>query len=130
MINSMNRIRDIYKIFSFFSTDDLELRRSLYEHIASINESRKTIQFAAIEQAKYLIQKNQIYKKRIMYLNLKSNKSINGLVSSYVTNYYGKPSLVVSEKDGITAGSGRASGDFDSMNLIKAVKSQCINIGG
>ena len=130
MTNSMNRIGDIYQVFKFFtSEDDSEIER-LFEIIHANNELRKTYQSNSIELAKLYIERNKIEKNRFMYLNLKSNKSINGLVSSYVTNYYGKPSVVVSEKDGILAGSGRALGAFDASNIISSVSEYCLNVGG
>lgn len=132
LINSMNRIGNIYNVLRFFLTEDENERIELYKEIHEKNELRKKYQFESIIRGENVIKVSINKEDQIFFINLNAQKSICGLVSSYITEKYGKPSIVVSfDKDkGIYAGSGRGCGDFNAMDLIENIKDYCIKAGG
>lgn len=130
LINSMNRIDDIYKAFEFFTCTDENKLKMLYKKLYDTNEARKTKQYESIEIAKDYIKKNRLENSDFFFIPIRTHSAICGLVSSWITNTYGKPSMVVSYRNDTFAGSGRSIGSFSFRKLIPKFKNYVNSAGG
>jgi len=100
--------------------------------IDSTNTERKTIDthitaqaFAMIEESEFL----QTSKSTVLFNN-EWHKGVVGIVASRLTEKYYRPTVVLTEADGIASGSARSVKDFDVYNAIEACSDLLEQFGG
>ena len=100
--------------------------------IDSTNTERKTIDthitaqaFAMIEESEFL----QTSKSTVLFNN-EWHKGVVGIVASRLTEKYYRPTVVLTESEGIASGSARSVKDFDVYNAIEACSDLLEQFGG
>jgi single-stranded-DNA-specific exonuclease len=100
--------------------------------IDSTNTERKTIDthitaqaFAMIEESEFL----QTSKSTVLFNN-EWHKGVVGIVASRLTEKYYRPTVVLTEADGIASGSARSVKDFDVYNAIESCSDLLEQFGG
>lgn len=131
MINSLHRMSHPSKAVEFFLSNDNDFINTLGNYIKENNNLRKQLQKKAIIEALSFLHKNNLKNKDFIFLDLDVKKTFAGLVASFITSdYFNKPSIVVSKTDGIYYGSGRSIPNCSLASLVKNLQPYCIRCGG
>ena len=91
----------------------------LYEVITSFNEIRKTLDRDITLDALDMIEKSEELKSMnstVLY-NRDWHKGVVGIVASRVTEQYYRPTIILTESNGLATGSARSVRDFDLYRI-------------
>ncbi len=100
--------------------------------IDSTNTERKSIDTHITAQAYAMIDESDFLKssKSTVLFNNEWHKGVVGIVASRLTEKYYRPTVVLTESDGIASGSARSVKDFDVYNAIEACSDLLEQFGG
>lgn len=96
------------------------------ESINNFNDQRKKLDHNITEEALEYIgqaQYDQSQKATVLF-NPNWHKGVIGIVASRLTEYYYRPTVILTESNGLATGSARSVEGFDLYYAI----SQCVNI--
>lgn len=125
LFNSVGRLFDQSLIMEYFLTDNISVSK-----LKAINNSRKELQ--KIEQ-EIAYNENLENKEKIIIFKCSSHKGLIGLISSYLTNKFKVPSIVLTDsgKDkNVLYGSCRSCNDINIYNVLNKSKKYLIGFGG
>lgn len=100
--------------------------------IDSTNNERKSIDTHITAQAYAMIEESEFLKssKSTVLFNNEWHKGVVGIVASRLTERYYRPTVVLTESEGIASGSARSVKDFDVYNAIEACSELLEQFGG
>ena len=133
------RINASGRMQSGMETVDLLVSRDLHEafekgkDIDQYNRERKEIDKKITEEANALIEKNVGIvkdKRSIVIYNRDWHKGVIGIVASRLTELHYKPSVVLSQANGLATGSARSVQGFDIYSAVNASRDLLENFGG
>jgi len=105
---------------------------ALGEEIDSFNEIRKTLDRDITQDALDMIERDEEMKNRnstVIY-NRDWHKGVVGIVASRLTEFYYRPTVVLTESNGLATGSARSVKDFDLYEAIGACSDLLESYGG
>ncbi len=131
-LNASGRIEHGKKSVAILLAEDAKELEDLGFEINSYNEIRKTLDRDITQEALEIIEKSQFYKGRVstVIYNRDWHKGVVGIVASRLTEYYYRPTVVLTESNGLATGSARSVGEFDLYEAIGACADLLESYGG
>ncbi len=131
-LNASGRIEHGKKSVQILVSVDTVSSDALGEVIDSFNEIRKTLDRDITQEALDMIERDEEQKKRnstVIY-NRDWHKGVVGIVASRLTEHYYRPTVVLTESNGLATGSARSVKDFDLYEAIGACSDLLESYGG
>ena len=131
-LNASGRIEHGKKSVQILVSSDTVRSDALGEEIDSFNEIRKTLDRDITQDALEMIERDEEMKNRnstVIY-NRDWHKGVVGIVASRLTEYFYRPTVVLTESNGLATGSARSVKDFDLYEAIGACSDLLESYGG
>jgi single-stranded-DNA-specific exonuclease len=131
-LNASGRIEHGKKSVKILLAEDSNELEELGNEINSYNEIRKTLDRDITQEALDLIAKSEMYgdRKSTVVFNQYWHKGVVGIVASRLTEYYYRPTVVLTESNGLATGSARSVSEFDLYEAIDACRDLLESYGG
>ncbi len=126
-INSAGRLEDASIALEFFTATSVHEAYKQFELLGKLNELRKTTEAECTKDA---IESANDTHAIIIVAQEEWHEGVVGIVAARLVEYFGKPSIVLSCKDGMAKGSARSIGDVNIYELIKENESYLTKFGG
>ncbi len=131
-INACGRINTGRDAVRLLITEDTEEARKMSEAINQSNTERKDLDEQITQEALQMLtddpQNNQ--HTATVVCGKDWHKGVIGIVASRLTENYFRPTIVLTEADGIVSGSARSVGGFDIYSAIDSCRDLLTNFGG
>ena len=131
-LNASGRIEHGKKSVQILVANDEDKSDILGEEIDSFNEIRKTLDRDITQDALDMIEKNEEMKgmnSTVLY-NRDWHKGVVGIVASRVTEQFYRPTIILTESNGLATGSARSVKDFDLYEAIGQCSDLLESYGG
>jgi len=131
-LNASGRIEHGKKSVQILVSQDEEKSDLIGEEIDSYNEIRKTLDRDITQEALDMIEASEEMKNMnstVLY-NRDWHKGVVGIVASRVTEQYYRPSIILTESNGLATGSARSVRDFDLYEAIGKCSDLLESYGG
>jgi len=131
-LNASGRIEHGKKSVAILMAQDEEEAEALGSEINSYNEIRKTLDQNITQEALEMIQQNDGWEKlnsTVLY-NRDWHKGVVGIVASRLTEHYYRPTVILTESNGMATGSARSVGEFDLYEAVGACADLLESYGG
>ena len=131
-LNASGRIEHGKKSVQILVSEDEEKSNLIGEEIDSYNEIRKTLDRDITQEALEMIERNDELKfmnSTVLY-NRDWHKGVVGIVASRITEQYYRPSIILTESNGLATGSARSVRDFDLYEAIGKCSDLLESYGG
>mgnify|MGYP000642794343 CR=1 FL=1 len=131
-LNASGRIEHGKKSVQILVSDDEDKSDLLGEEIDSFNEIRKTLDRDITQDALDMIENSLELKamnSTVLY-NRDWHKGVVGIVASRVTEQYYRPTVILTESNGLATGSARSVRDFDLYEAIGQCSDLLESYGG
>ena len=131
-LNASGRIEHGKKSVQILVSDDEEKSDLIGEEIDSFNEIRKTLDRDITQDAIEMIERSVDLKDKnstVLY-NRDWHKGVVGIVASRVTEQYYRPTIILTESNGLATGSARSVRDFDLYEAIGQCSDLLESYGG
>lgn len=131
-INAAGRLGSPYDALELFLTEDEDVASRKAEELCSLNSERQSIEGSIVKDIEDLIKKDPaITHNRVIVLHSDNwNAGVIGIVSSRITEKYGKPSVIISEDGEVCKGSGRSVAGFSLVDAVFACSDLLEKYGG
>ncbi len=131
-LNASGRIEHGKKSVAILVVDDEKEAFELGDEINSYNEIRKTLDRDITQEALDMIQYNEFTRgnKSTVLYNRDWHKGVVGIVASRITEYYYRPTVILTESNGMATGSARSVKDFDLYEAIGMCSDLLESYGG
>lgn len=131
-LNASGRIEHGKKSVQILVSEDEEKSNLIGEEIDSYNEIRKTLDRDITQEALEMIERNDElkYMNSTVLYNRDWHKGVVGIVASRVTEQYYRPSIILTESNGLATGSARSVRDFDLYEAIGKCSDLLESYGG
>ncbi len=131
-LNASGRIEHGKKSVAILLAKDAKELEDLGIEINSYNEIRKTLDREITLEALDIIEKSEFYEGRVttVIYNRDWHKGVVGIVASRLTEHYYRPTVVLTESNGLATGSARSVGEFDLYEAINACSDLLESFGG
>ncbi len=131
-LNASGRIEHGKKSVEILVVSEEEKAFELGEEINSYNEIRKTLDRDITQEALDMIAHDPIQAERnatVLY-NRDWHKGVVGIVASRLTEHYYRPTIILTESNGLATGSARSVKDFDLYEAIGQCSDLLESYGG
>ncbi len=131
-LNASGRIEHGKKSVEILVAQNETLAAALGDEINSYNEIRKTLDRDITQEALDMIQNSEFLRDRkstVLY-NRDWHKGVVGIVASRLTEYYYRPTVILTESNGLATGSARSVKDFDLYEAIGSCNDLLESYGG
>ncbi len=131
-LNASGRIEHGKKSVAIMVVTDEEEAIDLGNEINSYNEIRKTLDRDITQEALDMIahDPNQENQKAYVLYNRDWHKGVVGIVASRLTEHYYRPTVILTESNGLATGSARSVKDFDLYEAIGSCSDLLESYGG
>ena len=131
-INAAGRIESGIKAVDLLSTDDEKIALEIGEKINSYNINRKDIDESITQEALKIISEDEALKnkKTTVLYNPGWHKGVIGIVASRLIRNYYRPTIILTESNGLATGSARSVSEFDVYKAISECSDLLENFGG
>lgn len=131
-LNASGRIEHGKKSVKILINEDQEKLSILGDEINEYNEIRKTLDRDITQEALNMIESSEelLKKKTTVLYNRDWHKGVVGIVASRVTENYYRPTVILTESNGLATGSARSVKDFDLYEAIGACSDLLESYGG
>jgi len=131
-INAAGRIESGRSSVELLICKDLEAAMVFGEQINNNNTERKSLDATATQQALDFIKNDDFLKnsKSTVIFNAEWHKGVVGIVASRLTEEYYRPTIVLTQSNGLITGSARSVKDFDIYDAIEACSHLLEHFGG
>ncbi len=130
-INAAGRIESGKQAVDLLITDKAEEASLLCEKINSHNQTRRNIDKSITEQAlKETIAGCDRYKYSTVLFNRSWHKGVVGIVASRIIESFYRPTIILTESNGLATGSARSVPGFDLYKAISACSDLLESFGG
>ena len=119
-INAAGRIASAERAVELFLTDSEDEAELIASELNETNKERQNEENKIVEELKERIEgDSELKNSAVMVLENRGwHQGVIGIVSSRVTEKYGRPSILISIEDGVGKGSGRS---IKGLNLVDAL---------
>lgn len=131
-INAAGRVESGNKSVELLIADDENKATAVAGSINNFNDQRKKLDHDITEEAlEYINQSHydQTQKATVLY-NPNWHKGVIGIVASRLTEYYYRPTVILTESNGLATGSARSVEGFDLYYAISQCSEYLENYGG
>ncbi|WP_299583757.1 single-stranded-DNA-specific exonuclease RecJ [uncultured Sunxiuqinia sp.] len=131
-LNASGRIEHGKKSVAILVVTDEEEAIELGNEINSYNEIRKTLDRDITQEALDMIahDPNQEARKATVLYNRDWHKGVVGIVASRLTEHHYRPTIILTESNGMATGSARSVKDFDLYEAIGSCSDLLESYGG
>ncbi len=131
-LNASGRIEHGKKSVEILTISSEEEADRLGDEINSFNEIRKTLDRDITQDALDMIESNPElnHKKSTVLYNRDWHKGVVGIVASRITEYFYRPTVILTESNGLATGSARSVKDFDLYEAIGRCSDLLESYGG
>ena len=131
-INAAGRLGTTYDALKVFMTEDYDEAQQKAKILNGLNAERQSIELDIFNEICDYIKINPEYSydRVIVVSSEKWNAGVIGIVSSRVTELFGKPSIIISESGEICKGSGRSVSGFSIVDAVFACSEYLEKYGG
>ena len=131
-INAAGRMESGHKAVELLISENLEEAQNKSKEINIFNNSRKNIDRKITIEALEIIASDpmMLNRRSTVLFNPKWHKGVVGIVASRLTDYYYRPTVVLTESNGFATGSARSIEGFDLYNAVDACSDLLENFGG
>jgi len=130
-INACGRLRDAKEALELFLTDDYDRAVQLAERLSADNRERQAIEEQIYREAFDLVSSSGEDKKRVIVLGKEEwHEGIVGIVASRISEYFHRPTILLSLKEKTAKGSARSIPDFDITEALKYCSRLLLKFGG
>ena len=131
-INAAGRLGTTYDALKVFMTEDYDEAQQKAKILNELNAQRQSIELDIFNEICDYIKINPEYSyDRVIVVSSENwNAGVIGIVSSRVTELFGKPSIVISESGEICKGSGRSVSGFSIVDAVFACSEYLEKYGG
>ena len=131
-INAAGRLGTTYDALRVFMTEDYDEAQQKAKILNQLNAQRQSIELDIFNEICDYIKINPEYSyDRVIVVSSENwNAGVIGIVSSRVTELFGKPSIVISESGEICKGSGRSVSGFSIVDAVFACSEYLEKYGG
>ena len=131
-INAAGRIESGRSAVELLVAENKEYAWKMSRKINDINETRQNLDRSITEEAILMIQENDELKDRKSTVLYKKDwhKGVVGIVASRVIEQFYRPSVILTESDGLATGSARSVAGFDLYEAIDACSDLLESFGG
>lgn len=132
-INASGRMESGQESVELLVTREPAMARKISERIDQYNKNRKELDRQITDEANEIIERHShslIGKRPIVIFDKSWHKGIIGIVASRLAELYFRPSVVLTESNGIATGSSRSVRGFDIYSAIKSCRDLLENFGG
>lgn len=131
-LNASGRIEHGKKSVAILVVNEEEEAIDLGNEINSYNEIRKTLDRDITQEALDMIthDPNQNERKATVLYNRDWHKGVVGIVASRLTEHYYRPTVILTESNGMATGSARSVKDFDLYEAIGSCSDLLESYGG
>ena len=131
-INAAGRIQDARQAVDLLISANAA--QALFEgkNIDEKNSERRSLDLNITEHALRIIQEDSFFAKRksTVLFHPEWNKGVIGIVASRLTEKYYRPTIILTESNGLATGSARSVKDFDIYNAIESCSDLLEQFGG
>jgi len=131
-LNASGRIEHGKKSVAILTSTNEEEALLLGDEINSYNEIRKMLDRDITQEALEMIKRDPEHdiKNTTVLYNRDWHKGVVGIVASRLTEYFYRPTVVLTESNGLATGSARSVRDFDLYEAIGACSDLLESYGG
>lgn len=131
-INAAGRLGSPYDALELFLTENDETADEKAGLLSNLNTQRQTIETEIYKQIEnQLVSNPQLAYDRVIVVSSEGwNAGVIGIVSSKITEKYGKPSIIISEDGEICKASGRSISGFSLVDAVFACSEYLEKFGG
>ncbi len=131
-INASGRLGTPYDALTMFLTEDDETAEQKAALLGKLNAERQSIEANIYQQIITQLEENpRLTYDRVLVVSSKGwNAGVIGIVSSKVTEKYGKPSIIISEDGEVCKASGRSVSGFSLVDAVFACSEYLEKFGG
>lgn len=131
-INAAGRIHSGSKAVELLVSTEKETLEKLSKEIDDFNTDRKSLDKSITKEALEMISNDSrmLGSKTSVVFHENWHKGVVGIVASRLTEHYYRPTIVLTENDGMATGSARSVKHFDVYNAIEKCSALLENFGG
>jgi single-stranded-DNA-specific exonuclease len=131
-INAAGRIHDARHAVELLISDNVSIANINSLRIKEHNDERKNLDVKITQEALTFIQTDPLFSKRKSTVLFSSawHKGVIGIVASRLTERYYRPTIILTESNGLATGSARSVKDFDIYNAIESCSDLLEQFGG
>ncbi len=131
-INAAGRIEHGSKAVELLITDNADDATEFSKKINDTNSQRRDLDFGITDEALMTLELDPItpFKKSTVLFNPKWHKGVVGIVASRMIEKYYKPTIILTESNGMATGSARSVKDFDVYTAIENCSHLLEQFGG
>lgn len=131
-INAAGRMESGKKAVDLLISEDEDLAREICNEIDTCNNERKDVDHSITIEALEMIDSSEEQKKKKTTVLYKKDwhKGVIGIVASRLTDYYYRPTVILTESNGNITGSARSVEGFDLYHAVESCSDLLLNFGG
>ncbi len=131
-INAAGRIDKASNAVRLLTTDKPELALKLASAVNELNDTRREYDNSITEDALAMINADENLRKAhsTVVFNEEWHKGVIGIVASRLTDYYFRPTIVLTRANDLITGSARSIKDFDIYDAIDSCSDLLEHFGG
>ena len=131
-INAAGRIHDARHAVELLISENAAIAITNSLRIKEHNEERKNLDVKITQEAFDLIKTDPEFSRRrsTVLFNANWHKGVIGIVASRLTEKYYRPTIILTESNGMATGSARSVKDFDVYNAIESCSDLLEQFGG
>ena len=131
-INASGRMKQASEAVQLLISNDYAFAKEKSDTINEYNNDRKDLDQNITNEAITLIRSDEVLMKKRSIVVYKSDwhKGVVGIVASRLSEEYYKPSIVLTNSNGLVSGSARSVAGFDIYKAIESCRDLLENFGG
>ncbi len=130
-INACGRLRDAEDALKLFLVDDKADAMQLARKLSDDNRKRQEIEDTISKEATALVEEYGSDKDRVIVIGKEQwHEGVVGIVASKISEYYYKPTVLLSLKKNIAKGSARSIPEFDITEALSSCDDLLTKYGG
>ncbi len=130
-INASGRVSSPTTALNFLISEDESASRSMLTELNDVNRRRQRIEQETVKEAVEAISAEAMTGRNSIVLFKEGwHVGVIGIVAQKLTEMYKKPSIVITEVDGVWKGSGRGGDGIDLHETIESVAHLVLKFGG
>lgn len=131
-INAAGRIESGRDAVELLISEDEELARMMSSNIGVQNNTRKDLDRLTTQEALEMLAGSPDLQKRCATVLFKADwhKGVIGIVASRLTDHYYRPTVILTESQGLVTGSARSVDGFDLYAAVESCSDLLVTFGG
>jgi single-stranded-DNA-specific exonuclease len=131
-INAAGRIESGSRAVDLLVAGNEEVAQATGLHINQNNTDRKDLDMSITQHALLMMENDAAVqtKKSTVLFHAEWHKGVVGIVASRLTEKYYRPTIILTQSDGVITGSARSVKDFDVYEAIDACSDLLVQFGG